>query len=300
MIRGLALAIVLTACRAPGHHTEWSLRFADPADRERSQLVEALVLEGGCDGRPVYRAEVPAGGLGPTPPVLTPGRYGLAGLARDGACATIARGCVAVALPLPDQARVVVPLARVDEGAACPASACRAGRCEGANELDGGFEPIDGGVEIPDAGRGDAGPPDAGLPDAGLPDANLPDANLPDASSPCDLYRDGRCFRLVPTPDTWDAAERACVVWGGHLVAYDDAEEEAAVEGQLGDGHWIGLSDAAREGTFVWADGTALGYARWSPGAPASTPPWRDCVRHTASGWLDARCNELRPFVCER
>ncbi|MCA9609638.1 MAG: hypothetical protein KC619_28765, partial [Myxococcales bacterium] len=224
---------------------------------------------------------------GPMPPVLDRGRYGLAGLARDESCATIARGCVSVVLPLPSSARVVVPLAAVDEGPACPASACVRGRCEGDAELDASFPPADGGVELPDAG-----PPDL--------DAGGTDAAIPDASSPCDLYLDDRCYRLGTTNDTWDAAERACVVWGGHLVTLDSAAEEAAVEAQLGAGHWIGLTDATTEGTFVWADGTALGYARWSTDAPRATPPWRDCVQHTAAGWLDGRCTDLHSFVCER
>ncbi len=277
-LRWVALALLASACDGAGHRADWSLRFEDEAVAARSVLVEAAVLDGGCEGEPIYRAEVP----GPPPPVLPAGRYGLAGVARDGACATIARGCVQVELPLPGAARVVVPLVATAEGPTCAASACRAGRCDG---------PYDAGAPAPH---------DAGAEDATVPDAGLPDAALPDAAVACDLEREGRCFRRVATAEPWDAAERACAAWGGHLVRYDDATEESAIEGQLGTGHWIGLSDAADEGVFRWADGSAPSFTRWQPGAPSDTPPWRDCVEHTPSGWLDARCSDPRPYVCAR
>ena len=143
------------------------------------------------------------------------------------------------------------------------------------------------------------GPLDAGgrvdaaetLPDAGAP---------PDAGPDCGLEREGRCYRRLVESASWAAAQRACVVWGGHLVIYDDADEELAVEAALGHGTWIGLSDQATEGVFEWVDGRPLGYARWRSDSPRSVPPWRDCVEHTATGWLDRRCEDPLPYVCER
>jgi len=292
-----ALALVLTACDAAGHDTEWALRFEEPDVATRAALVEALVLAGGCGGDVRYRAEVPREGAGPMPPVLEAGRYGVAAIARDDRCATIARGCVEVELPLPAGARVVVPLNRTDEAPACEASRCAAGRCEGGvAQDDAGFVAVDGGVELPDAGV-DAGGVDAGSPDGGRRDAGAPDAGAP----ACDAERAGRCYRFVTEGREWADAEADCQRWGGHLVSYADVDEERFI-GMANPPapHWMGLTDADEESTFVWTDGTPTTYTRWADGSPRFAPPWRDCVGNTVEGWRDARCNGVHGYVCER
>src|SRR5690349_14858497 len=86
---------------------EWVVRFEDPSLRPRARIVEARILEGGCDGTiEFYRASIDVGGAGAMrPPVLEEGRYGLAARARDGECAWFADGCLDVMLPLGEGAR---------------------------------------------------------------------------------------------------------------------------------------------------------------------------------------------------
>jgi len=295
--RLFALALLLTACDTAGHDAEWALRFDEPDVAARSALLEALVLDGSCAGEVIYRAEVPREGAGPMPPVLEPGRYGVAALARDDRCATIARGCVEVELPLPANARVVVPLRHSEEVPACAASRCRAGRCEGgAAPDDAGFVAADGGVELPDAG-----PMDASTHDAGGPDAGRPDAGRPDAGAGCDVELGSTCYWFSTATLDWYEAEDACIRWGGHLVSYADEGEETTLRmANAPAPHWTGLADGSSEGTFTWTDGTALGYSRWASGSPRSSPPWRDCVLSTVAGWQDSRCTDRHGFVCER
>nr|WP_315189257.1 C-type lectin domain-containing protein [uncultured Albidiferax sp.] len=68
----------------------------------------------------------------------------------------------------------------------------------------------------------------------------------------------------------WDEAEAEAVTMGGHLVTINSAEEQTAIMGALGNSalYWIGLNDAAVEGTWAWASGEAVTYTNWAPGEP--------------------------------
>jgi hypothetical protein len=92
-----------------------------------------------------------------------------------------------------------------------------------------------------------------------------------------DLVRDDAGSRL-----TWADAEAFAVTLGGHLSTVDNAAENSfllATFGPTALAHapagaglvslWLGLSDAAQEGTFVWAGGAPLSYTNWVPGEPA-------------------------------
>ena len=67
---------------------------------------------------------------------------------------------------------------------------------------------------------------------------------------------------------------------------------------------WIGLSDEAVEGKFVWVkSGRAVKYTNWADGEPNNGADLGDetCV-HMYTGrrrWNDLFCNEMFYFVCE-
>ena len=72
----------------------------------------------------------------------------------------------------------------------------------------------------------------------------------------------------------WIASEAEAITLGGHLVTINDAAEDAWVSSTFfphanGDGNlWIGLNDAAVEGTFVWVSGEPVSYLNWGPSQP--------------------------------
>jgi hypothetical protein len=92
------------------------------------------------------------------------------------------------------------------------------------------------------------------------------------------------------TESTWQAAEAEAGTLGGHLVTINDAAEQAWVFstfGSYGGNHrslWIGLSDAASEGTFVWASGEAVTFTYWLPGQPDSNTIGEDYVHMLRTG----------------
>lgn len=79
----------------------------------------------------------------------------------------------------------------------------------------------------------------------------------------------------------WNQLRAFAVSMGGDLASIDDAAENAWVRANVvgsGSKPYIGLNDAATEGTLVWSDGFTSAYRNWRPGEPANTAV-KDYVR---------------------
>merc|ERR1719285_1210597 len=100
----------------------------------------------------------------------------------------------------------------------------------------------------------------------------------------------------------WADASNKCLAAGDQrLAVIENDAQNTAVQG-LGEAY-IGLSDTATEGTFLWTDGTALGYSKWLAGQPnPATSANQDCVKMRPDGtWQAVGCNKNPfDFICER
>ncbi|XP_033102553.1 alpha-N-acetylgalactosamine-specific lectin-like [Anneissia japonica] len=131
----------------------------------------------------------------------------------------------------------------------------------------------------------------------------------------------GSCYRVFGKKLSWSAAEESCkqlfnkkVV--GHLVSIRNADENRFVS-QLWDSstggstdssnraYWIGLSDRAKEGSFVWTDNKKEGsYTNWKRSEPNNHGN-EDCahVLKDSDGkillWNDTECHRTLSYVCE-
>ena len=82
---------------------------------------------------------------------------------------------------------------------------------------------------------------------------------------------DGSCFVFVATPQTYVDAKAACAAMSAHLAYVKTAALDTFAETFVGTTNtWIGLSDRATEGTFIWDDGSALVFSNWATGEPNS------------------------------
>jgi hypothetical protein len=67
----------------------------------------------------------------------------------------------------------------------------------------------------------------------------------------------------------WPEAEAQAVAVGGHLVTINDQAEESWLEATFtAPNLWIGFTDSAVEGTWVWSSGEPVTYTNWIPGQP--------------------------------
>ena len=109
-------------------------------------------------------------------------------------------------------------------------------------------------------------------------------------------------------PHNRSGAESVCEAFGGHLASIGSQAENDAVEALLRSASasigvaWIGLTDKAEEGTFVWSDGAPLlNFDKWGTGfggQPNNDPidqcgsyNSEDCVVAVPGyGWYDDPC----------
>ncbi len=117
-------------------------------------------------------------------------------------------------------------------------------------------------------------------------------------SKPGAVVHWGRKYFLHTTPLPWAAAKAECEATGAHLVTLSDTDEDDIVDHDFDTESWIGLTDAAAEGTFVWVNGDPLVVTRWDHESPHAASPTRNCVR-IDSGWNDTNCALTKPYACE-
>ena len=84
-----------------------------------------------------------------------------------------------------------------------------------------------------------------------------------------------------------------------HLAIPDDAIELAALVTFAGDQQWVGISDAATEGTFVTVLDAPATFLPWDTGEPDNAGN-QDCVRTKDAAKIEtAGCGGLLVAVCE-
>ncbi len=96
----------------------------------------------------------------------------------------------------------------------------------------------------------------------------------PVVAGPINNPANGSDYYLLVQGYNFTQAEAAAQSLGGHLASIADAEENEFVRANVlrFDGAdrrgWIGFTDEAVEGTFVWTDGTPNTYTNWNAGEP--------------------------------
>lgn len=191
-----------------------------------------------------------------------------------------------------------------------------AGACTGEIGSDTQFQvgadasPVDASTLVIDAA---AEPPDV-------------DAPLPEPCDDGDLQAEGAggsCYWAVhTTPVDWTTARVACQADGGDLaiitsLAESDEVNALAIAALTASAdevvdYWIGASDSATEGAFLWPDGTPLGFSNWRLNEPNDGGvAGEDCTIIEADrggSWDDRACdNGIDPpvtvnygYICER
>ncbi|XP_066287026.1 uncharacterized protein [Branchiostoma lanceolatum] len=116
----------------------------------------------------------------------------------------------------------------------------------------------------------------------------------------------GSCFYYGPKIKTYEEAESDCEARGSSLVVIPDRETHKyilakAKEFGFKKDLWIGLTDRAQEGVFVWSNGESLASFRLSKGRNYVR---KDCVamfrwRNTYR-WRVRHCHKRSRYFCQR
>jgi hypothetical protein len=109
-------------------------------------------------------------------------------------------------------------------------------------------------------------------------------------------------YMLCATATDWDSARQACEGMGWYLVNIGSSGENTDVASLAQRTSWIGATDAATEGTWLWTDGSTVYYDAWASGEPDDAGD-SDCAETNQGGWrgqwADMRCTTDLQFVCE-
>lgn len=103
-------------------------------------------------------------------------------------------------------------------------------------------------------------------------------------------HNGNRYYASTSSNFTWAQADAAAQSIGGYLPVVNDAAENQFLQSNTPfDFAWLGLSDVAQEGDFVWSNGNPVSYINWEAGQPDDNGGIC-CVNHTGAdfGLMDA------------
>mmetsp|Transcript_351 Transcript_351/g.1239 ORF Transcript_351/g.1239 Transcript_351/m.1239 type:complete len:294 (+) Transcript_351:1173-2054(+) len=122
-------------------------------------------------------------------------------------------------------------------------------------------------------------------------------------------------LEYIREPKAWRDALKHCDMLGGSLVAITSQERNWEVHGLIEGDTWIGASDVAAEGRWVWPDGSpvtllslqmegpSILFSGWEEGKPNNNEDpdlEHDCGQMRLSGrWDDTDCDMEHPFICD-
>jgi uncharacterized repeat protein (TIGR02543 family) len=120
---------------------------------------------------------------------------------------------------------------------------------------------------------------------------------------------EGNTYLVVIEEMPWDEAKRHAESLGGHLVTIKDESEnrfvaDLAREKGVSKDFWIGLTDEAKEGEFIWITGESLSYTNWNPGEPSNRgvggeEDYVEIGYQTIYSWNDSYKSDSQPSVVE-
>ncbi|MES2386979.1 MAG: choice-of-anchor D domain-containing protein, partial [Bacteroidota bacterium] len=116
----------------------------------------------------------------------------------------------------------------------------------------------------------------------------------------------GHNYYISNSSKTWEEASTYAALLGGHLVSVSSAAENLVVisliQSSVTEATWLGGTDKASEGTWLWTDGTPFNYSNWSFGQPDNylgIENYLHISRDNGGVWNDLSGSEELTFIVE-
>ncbi|XP_069038823.1 CD209 antigen-like protein B isoform X1 [Lepisosteus oculatus] len=113
-----------------------------------------------------------------------------------------------------------------------------------------------------------------------------------------------KCYYFSTDTLSWNDSRTACRKQGADLVIINNRTEQEFISSHTqGCEYWMGMTDVAVEGTWIWVDGTQLTEGYWSAGEPYSCEN-EDCLATTlgvndVKNWNNIKCESSVLWICE-
>nr|XP_015193405.1 PREDICTED: CD209 antigen-like protein E [Lepisosteus oculatus] len=112
-----------------------------------------------------------------------------------------------------------------------------------------------------------------------------------------------KCYHFSTGRLSWRDSQADCRSQGADLVVIDSRLEQLFISRQSkGGSYWIGLSDAASEGTWLWVNGARETGGYWMPRQPDNHRGREDCAMiasRAVRNWNDEECGRTLSWICE-
>ncbi|KAG7325906.1 hypothetical protein KOW79_010831 [Hemibagrus wyckioides] len=116
-----------------------------------------------------------------------------------------------------------------------------------------------------------------------------------------------QCLRyFVRNSMSWNKARQECRSKGADLVIINSREEQEYLSQMVTGEAWIGLSDSAEEGKWMWVDNTNMTTGFWWQGEPNDYEQKEDCAligskfaKDKITTWADYPCEMELRAICE-
>ncbi|XP_045900370.1 galactose-specific lectin nattectin-like [Micropterus dolomieu] len=116
-----------------------------------------------------------------------------------------------------------------------------------------------------------------------------------------------QCYMFHNSEQQWADAERLCTSFGGNLASLQTADEYKFIREMIrkvtgvDKAAWVGGYDAAKEGVWLWSDGSKYAFKGWAAGEPNNAGGRESCMEINFAGKdyvNDANCDINKSIVC--
>ncbi len=110
----------------------------------------------------------------------------------------------------------------------------------------------------------------------------------------------GHCYQRFDTPRNWSAARNDCAARAGYLATLTSQGEQDFVWSSVGIVHsWIGFTDEASTGTWLWVTGEPSSYTNWGLNQPDNVGFEHYGEFGDNSGFWNNLTSVAEPYICE-